>query len=374
MGKIKIIELNYHCHDTPLVEAVLQLHHPSSGYAPHLLAQADMVLVKHLQHKGAMEQDGVRYRFFSRPNRFWQIPLATHRFIKKERPDVVLVQGFVFPLQAMALRAVLGKKALLIAQHHGEQPWGGIKGWMQRQADRYIAAYTFTALGNARPWLDKKIIAHSGKCFEVLEAAPLIQKMDRAEAQRLTGMDGSPSFLWAGRLNANKDPLTVLAAFAQYLRHCPAAKLYMVFQEDDLLGEVRAMLQKDGLLQGAVQLVGRVAKEKMAQWYSAADYYVSASHSEGSGYALLEAMHCGCIPVVSRIPSFETITEGGRYGVLFGPGDAVDLLQRLQGLETMDAAAMRTAVLAHAQAHLTHRAIAGQLLAVINGQLRMDNG
>ena len=34
--------------------------------------------------------------------------------------------------------------------------------------------------------------------------------MPREQAREMTGVTGSPALLWVGRLNANKDPLTVL--------------------------------------------------------------------------------------------------------------------------------------------------------------------
>jgi glycosyltransferase involved in cell wall biosynthesis len=356
-----IIDLSYHCHHTESVAEVLAWHAASSGYARHLKDNAKIVMIKHLQHVGPLEHEGVSYQFFRRPNRFWQIPFVTHRFVRQQRPDVVLVQGLVFPLQVLALRAKLGNRVRIVAQHHGDRPWGGLKGWLQRLADRYIDAYTFTSLGNATPWVQKGIIAHIGKCYRVLEAVPAIQPIDKAVARQQTGMEGSFNFLWVGRLTAFKDPLTVLAAFSQYLGHNPAARLYMVYQTNDLLPEVKAMLANDERLEKAVRLLGRLHQTALATWYSAADFFIAASHREGSGYALLEAMQCGCVPVLSRIPSFETITDQGQQGVLFQTGNAADLLAQLQRLDQLVIPAMSAGVKNYAATHFTHGAIAGQI-------------
>ena len=56
--------------------------------------------------------------------------------------------------------------------------------------------------------------------------------------------------------------------------------------------------------------LGRLPHERLAAYYSAADIFVSGSHREGSGYALIEAMACGAIPCVTDIPSFRAITGG----------------------------------------------------------------
>lgn len=361
-----IIELNYHCHDTAQVDKVVQLHWPSSGYLHLLKNRATVLLVKHLQHQGHQVIDGVPYYFFKKKNRFWYIPFATHRFIKRQHPDVILVQGLVFPLQVIVLKWLLGKRTLLVAQHHGEQPWRGIKGWFQRRADKCIAAYTFTALDNAVPWLKAGIIAQQNKCVAILEAAPMIQQQDRETAKQKTGVIGSPSFLWVGRLNSNKDPITVLNAFQGYLAHQPTACLYMLYHEADADCEqsVRAMLQNNPLLANAVKLIGEVDKVEMAWWYSAADFYIAASHREGSGYALLEAMHCGCIPIVTDIPTFNKITHAGKWGLLYPPGQYQALLRLLRGLSSIDADTFRSRMLAYAKEQLSQQQIAHQIIAM----------
>ena len=58
----------------------------------------------------------------------------------------------------------------------------------------------------------------------------------------------------------------------------------------------------------------------MPNYYSAADVFISGSHYEGSGYALIEAMSAGLVPIVTDIPSFRSIA--GDCGERWQPGDA----------------------------------------------------
>jgi glycosyltransferase involved in cell wall biosynthesis len=90
-------------------------------------------------------------------------------------------------------------------------------------------------------------------------------------------------------------------------------------------------------LNGQVVLVGRKGHDELRAWYSAADFYISGSHSEGSGYALIEAMACGCIPVVTHIPSYRKMTDNGRLGFLYTPGNSEELFQVLERLTADDA-------------------------------------
>ncbi|HEX2282106.1 MAG TPA: glycosyltransferase, partial [Thermomicrobiales bacterium] len=75
----------------------------------------------------------------------------------------------------------------------------------------------------------------------------------------------------------------------------------------------------------AVELRGRARHDEMEAIYSSADFLLQASLREWSGLAVLEAMSCGCIPIVTNIPSFSAMTSDGTYGRLFQPGDAEGL-------------------------------------------------
>lgn len=108
--KMKFIEINYHFHrelNTP--DAVIAKHLPSNLFAEELSKVASVTLIKHLAYDGVYHRNNIRYRFFRRHNNFWQIPFSTHWFINKEKPDVVLIQGFIYPLQVIALRLAVGR-------------------------------------------------------------------------------------------------------------------------------------------------------------------------------------------------------------------------------------------------------------------------
>jgi len=121
-----------------------------------------------------------------------------------------------------------------------------------------------------------------------------------------------------------KDPLTLLDGFALLLEAAPAAHLTMVYRETDMRAEVLARLASCERLRRAVTLVGAVPHEELGRYYGAADYFVAASLREGSGFALAEALSFGLVPIVTAIPSFTRMTDGGRFGGLWRVGDASD--------------------------------------------------
>jgi glycosyltransferase involved in cell wall biosynthesis len=160
-----------------------------------------------------------------------------------------------------------------------------------------------------------------------------------------------------GRLNANKDPLTVLAGFERSLAAIPFARLTMVFDAEDLLPEVRSRLATSPSLRGRVHLAGRVPWPEMPAYYSAADFFLLGSAHEGSGYAVIEACACGAAPIVTDIPSFRALTGGAAVGRLWQRGDADALARAIVEAASEDACAGRRRVRDHFERHLSWPAI-----------------
>jgi glycosyltransferase involved in cell wall biosynthesis len=173
-----------------------------------------------------------------------------------------------------------------------------------------------------------------------METSSMLTCQDRAAARALTGLTGAPIILWTGSLNPNKDPFTVLAGFELILEQLPAARLYMAYLYEDLLPQVRARLETSPALRRSVTLLGRIPYAEIEAYYNSADLFVQGSHSEGSGIALLDALACGVIPVVTDIPSFRVITAGGRIGALWPPGDAPAFAKALLALASQPLASL----------------------------------
>ena len=359
---LKIVDVVYHCHheyDQP--QGVLEKHSRSLGFVEHIKDRVNYEVITHLNYEGKEIIDNVSYSFFKRSNKPWQIPFKTHKYIKSVKPDVVLVHGFVFPLQVIALKFAVGKNCRIILHHHADKPAASIRRIFQRLADHCIDAYMFTAIGLAQPWIDHKIIHDRNKAVEVLGASTYIKKRNKLFCKNQLGIAGTHNFLWVGRLNSNKDPLTVLKGFHKHVLKYTDARLYMIYQTDELLEEIRQEISRHDILQTNVYMIGKKDEATLADWYSATDFFISGSHSEGSGYALVEAMHCGCIPVVTDIPSFNKLTADGKYGLLYEPGNVDELAAVLDRLQTVDINTISQQVYQHAQNKLGFKNIADEL-------------
>ena len=91
-----------------------------------------------------------------------------------------------------------------------------------------------------------------------MEASTLMVPEARGTARSACGLLGSPAVLWVGRLNADKDPLTVLAGFERALDGLPAATLTMIYSEEDQLAAVRERVERCRP-SPATSLIGRVS-------------------------------------------------------------------------------------------------------------------
>jgi glycosyltransferase involved in cell wall biosynthesis len=144
----------------------------------------------------------------------------------------------------------------------------------------------------------------------------------------------------------------------------PGIQLWCVYRRAPLLEAVRSKVAGDPALRDRVRLVGPVDASEVEAWQRSADYLLSASRHEGSGYAAIEAMACGTPPVLSDIPSFRRITDDGRAGGLFPVADAVTGAAILVQLERGDRASLRRRVRERFEAELSFAAIGRRLVSV----------
>jgi len=92
--------------------------------------------------------------------------------------------------------------------------------------------------------------------------------------------------------------------------------------------KVKQFVKEKGLEERII-FCGYKENEILAQYYRAADVYLSASHVDGSSVALMEAMACACPPLVSDIPSNLEWVRDGQEGWVFRDAHAQSLAQRI---------------------------------------------
>jgi glycosyltransferase involved in cell wall biosynthesis len=331
-----------------------------TGILEALAQNNEVISIEQIDYQGEYEYNGVKYQFkrFANPR-----SNQVNTLIKSFEPDVVIIQSLHYPLQVIQLRLKLGKHTRIIIQNHAEKPFTGIKKYFQRFSDRYTDAYLFAAHQLGARWVQSGNLASTTKIHEVMEVSSVFSSIDKRIARQKTGVNDGLIFLWVGRLNDNKDPLTVLKAFLRFAEVNSQARLYMIYHTEELLDTIKQLLDRSTGKE-AVKLVGRVPNAALQYWYNSADIILSGSHYEGSGTAVCEAMSCGCMPVVTDIDSFRMITDNGKCGLLYQAGNQDALLAILRQTDQMDIAGKQKASLDYFKSTLSFEAIATRIQQV----------
>jgi glycosyltransferase involved in cell wall biosynthesis len=277
-------------------------------------------------------------------------------------PDVLHVHGLGFARDVLALRAAAPGIPILLQDHASRPPrWWRRPLW--RRAFAAASGISFCALEQAEPFTGAGLIAAPTKLYEIPESTSRFAPGKPAAIRRGSEVVGYPAVLWVGHLDANKDPLTVLEGIREAARSLPQLQLWCCFGRAPLLRAVQRRIAVDPLLRDRVRLLGRVLHSQVEQLMRTADVFVLGSHHEGSGYSLIEALACGLPPVVTDIPSFRSLTGGGKVGALWKTGDARQLCARLLAVAAQPRAQLRAAARAHFDRELSFEAVGRKLAA-----------
>ncbi|QEC66171.1 glycosyltransferase family 4 protein [Panacibacter ginsenosidivorans] len=322
-------------------EELLKQHYITAGWAEALQRKGvEVIVVKRFSRENAFRENDVQYYFvkdkFKAELKYFQLPFRVFKKIVELDADLVHLHTFPSSFQIVILRFLLKKKTAIIIQNHGGKVATGIKARVNKFLSIVADGFFLTTTEQGRHWFNTQ--RQLRKVMPVMEGGTFFNYetrdkerdyvyFDRNIAREKTGMYGNPVFLWVGRLDDNKDPLTILNGIEILCTQYSKASLYMIYNEYDLLNEVKKRIEGSDVLKNSVHLLDAVAHEAMQIHYNSADYFVLGSHYEGSGYALSEALSCGCIPVVTNIPSFSMMTDNGALGALWETGNSNSFIE-----------------------------------------------
>ncbi|HYL70566.1 MAG TPA: glycosyltransferase family 4 protein, partial [Candidatus Dormibacteraeota bacterium] len=308
-------------------------------------AGLEVTLVQTCARRAQFERNGVHYRFLP-----FGLPLTPAaelaELLRALAPDVLHVHGLGFHREVAWLAASLPHVPIILQDHASRVP-----AWWRRRALRrtmgFATGVAFCSLAQSDPFVRAGIISGATRRYSIPESTSRFSPGDPAAARRRNGIAGDPALLWVGHLDANKDPLTILAGVSAVAAELPDTHLYCCFGTAPLRVAVEARISSDPMLRGRVTLLGRVPHERVEELMRAADLFVLGSHREGSGYSLIEALACGLPPVVTDLPSYRELTAGGAVGELWRCGDAAGLAAALLRAAARTGALARRAVREH---------------------------
>lgn len=276
------------------------------------------------------------------------------------RPDVIHVFGLARSPQLAAI-AEFSRRAgarLSASFHGGAPPRNPIARALQRRALADIAAMFFPAAHYASEWRHRGVIASRTHIVIAPEVSSPFTRVERDQARAELGVGDELVLAWSGRLHPVKDPLTALRAFERVVAQRPGARLLMAYRSSELLGDVSRFLEVRPAVQDRVRLLGEWPHERMATLFSAADLFVQSSLREYGGNSLVEAMSCGAVPVVTDIPSFRALTDGGRLARLFSAGDAAAMARAITTLADEERRTLSTSICRYFDEQLSYAALA----------------
>lgn len=341
---------------------LLDRYETLTGVAEGIVAAgADVQVVQRFHTDARVDRNGIEYRFVRghclHPGSLLDPATRVNQAVAAVSPDVVHAHGLPFARQAARLRRFLPLTPLLIQDHANRPPSHTVAVSSLRRAFESIQMVTFTSVEQATPWVERGIIGGNTIVGELMEGSSHFRPLDRVIARRNTGLDGDPLCLWVGRMDPNKDPLTALEGFSRAMPGLRNPKLVMVFREAPLLRAVETWLAVNASTAERVRLVGAVDHDRLEDLYNSADLYLSASRREGSGYAVLEALACAVMPVVTDIPSFRVLTDCGRVGALWTPGDPGSCADAIHHTYAQGSRLDRTRIRDHFDANFSFQAI-----------------
>ena len=323
---MKVTFVNYYYDEDIPIDNYFDKYPTIHGWSKELNELGLKVSVYHrFNQNSSFIKDGVNYFLIKDDKssylKWYQNPTFFQNKISEENQDIIHINSFIYLYQACLLKKK-NPSSKIVIQHHAEKPGHRVKRFLLRNFSSSVDGFIFSASEIYNEWLKEKSIVSDKKFSEIMEGSSHFTPRNRDEMRRKTGLGGKPVLLWVGRLNENKDPITVLTGFSKLLTDFPEAKLYMIYSEDKFKQQVVSFINQNKLLKNNVNLIGYVNHNHISDYYNSADYFVLGSHYEGSGFSLVEAMSCGVVPIVTDIPSFRMITNYGQIGILWQSGEA----------------------------------------------------
>jgi glycosyltransferase involved in cell wall biosynthesis len=225
--------------------------------------------------------------------------------------------------------------------------WQRFIGWalMFRRPDRLIAVSRASARFSPSLGFSEKgiTVVPNG-----VDLSSFNGRINASAMREELGIGDEPLVVTALRLIKWKSPGLLISAFARVLKVVPDAKLVIAGsgrEEDNLSRQIKGLN-----ITNSVFMVGKLAKEKVAQLMAAADVFVLPSKMESFGLSLLEASAVGVPVVCSNAGGVPEVFQDGFNALLYQPGDdnamakaIICLMQDRELAKTISANAVETA-------------------------------
>lgn len=255
------------------------------------------------------------------------------------------LKGYWRDLVYLAVAKALRRK--VVYQIHG----GALPGELFARSRALTAV-----LRHVLSWPDAVVVLGRGEAAAYREFAPAARLYQIANAVPLCAAElheeryaaGRPlAIAYLGRLAADKGILEAVEAVAMLRDRGIDARL-TIAGTGAALEEIRSAIASAGLAD-RVRLVGAVTGAAKQQLWLKTDVFALPTSREGLPYALLEAMSCGAVPVISPVGAIPDVMQDEVHGLFVPPRDPRALAAALERLATDRALLHRLALAARAR-------------------------
>lgn len=300
--------------------------------------------------------------------RTWTRHVPAARAIRRAlslQPDVIHFHRLTLGTTLFLLQLLRGNDGpAIVGQYHGDRLTSG---WLahkfQEAGLSRLQKALFPRREAAEPFLRQGLLEED-QILEFPGRSTRLTMKSRPQARQVTGMHGSPIFLLYADLEPDRDPMTAVLGFQKLLESWPKAQLYICYNGDQLLTQLRAYVVADPVLAPHVHFRSQLPGQSPEAIFNSADFLLQTDRLANNGHAVLEAMACGVIPVVSDIPLFRKLVDHGRCGFLFPQGDALALSKEVLSFSRGKIAGRAALVHDWFEAAYSYEAMAGLLLDI----------
>ena len=321
----------------------------TSEELPPVVDLADGVLVRHVQagpFQGLRKEDlcgqlcafaGGVLRAEARREPGWYDVVHSHYWLSGQVGALAAERWNVPLIHSMHTMAKV--KNLSLAAKDTPEPAARVIGESQvvESADRLVA--------NTDDEADALVGLYGADRDRVVTVAPgvdldVFRPGDRAAARERVGVPADAELLlFVGRIQPLKAPDVLLRAAARMLEEDPSLRARLVVavvggpsgggvEDPTCLQELAASLG----IADVVRFAPPVARDRLADWYRAADVTVVPSYSESFGLVAVESQACGTPVVASAVGGLPTAVSDGASGVLVDGHDTDAYATVLAGL------------------------------------------
>ncbi len=237
--------------------------------------------------------------------------------------DVLHVHGLGYMLDYVAKTQALHGRPFVVTTH------GGIFHTNAKSALKHFYFHTVAkqSLKKAFKVLavsenDHKIFSRVSNRVELMENGIWLPRKGASKKKNW--------FLFVGRMARNKRVPLLVEKMLPVLVRMKSDLVVAGKTDEKILAGINRLKDETGFER--VKILGEVGGKRLASLYSESRFFVSASQFEGFGLTLVEAMACGCVPVVQANESFSKIVCSGKNGFL------VDFESREAGVDVLKAA------------------------------------